>query len=157
MIINKILKNNEKLAKEEEDLRQNIGHLEKEAKKKFYRLNEKKALDPDTYSAIHWILYVGGFHNLYLKEYLTFFIEFSIGLIGYILLFSGVESALFVLIGLYLIELPALFFSQKIVQVKNHEISLSIYNKINDEIEKEKIEQINNENTVDESITIENE
>lgn len=150
MIINKILKDNDEFEKEDEDLRKNISELSKSGRKEFFKRSEKAVLDPDTYSTIHWLLYVGGFHNLYLKEYKTFGIEFSIGIIGFLLFLGGLESAIFILFALYLIELPALFFSQKIVKIKNYEISKKIYDEL-----KVKEKYNTEENT--ESIKIENE
>lgn len=142
MLLKKIMEHKDSIDKNENELRKKVSNLSKDKRKQFYNRIEKKLLDPDDYAVINYVLFLGGFHNLYIREYLTFLFEFVLFLIGYGLLFSGNEAGFLIIIPLYLMELPDLFFSQKIVQIKNYEMSKDIYEDI------VKNDKPNNEHTI---------
>lgn len=127
MIFKSISKDIKEIEDKEENLRKQISKLSSPYRKNYYRELEGKLKDPDTYAVINWVMYFGGFHNLYLGLYKTFFIEFSIAFICYSLLILGLEIAIIPLICMYIYELPALFFSQKIVRYKNYQISKELF------------------------------
>lgn len=127
----RFLKKIEEIEKEDDNFRKEINSLSHESRKEYFTKLNKEIVDPDTYATIIYLLYVGGLHHLYFKEYKLFFLEAPFILIGYGLFFTGNESlsvlGAFILFTIYLIECPNLFFSQKIARIKNLEIGVKIF------------------------------
>lgn len=117
---------NELLDYEEEEIRKAVGCLNnfenQYYQKKFYKLSR----DPDTYATLNWFC-IFGLHHLYLQKYFWGAFNLLLMCFGLYKIFS---YGIFVLLILFLIELPALFYSQKIVKRYNIVISRKILEEI---------------------------
>jgi hypothetical protein len=158
----RFLKKIEEIEKDEENFRKEINSLSNESRKEYFTKLNKEIVDPDTYATIIYILYVGGLHHLYFKEYKMFFLEAPFILIGYGLFFTGNESlstlGALILFTVYLIECPNLFFSQKIARIKNLEIGVKIFSEMkkNGITYKEKENKDDLEETEKDNVKLEN-
>lgn len=117
------------LEDKEEQLRQQVSKLSDEERKVFYKEQTLHLKDPDTYATLN-VLFLGGFHHLYLNKYLWFFGELLSLILGLFLIFSGEDFGFCILIAIAIIELPQLFFSQKIAREYNYQLSCHILEKI---------------------------
>jgi TM2 domain-containing membrane protein YozV len=113
----------EMLRQEEEALREQIYQLPAEQKKQFYVLEVAQVKDPDTYAALNWA-FVAGLHHFYLGRWLRGLFNIMLMISGVILYFAtqwpliGGGLVLFV----FIIELPQLFNSEKIVHIHNNQL-----------------------------------
>jgi TM2 domain-containing membrane protein YozV len=113
----------EMLRQEEEALREQIYQLPAEQKKQFYSLEVAQVKDPDTYAALNWA-FVAGLHHFYLGRWLRGLFNIMLMISGVILYFAtqwpliGGGLVLFV----FIIELPQLFNSEKIVHIHNNQL-----------------------------------
>ncbi|CAH9053946.1 hypothetical protein PSECIP111951_00926 [Pseudoalteromonas holothuriae] len=99
----------------EEALRDDVSSLSKDARKRYYQLEQKLVKDPDTYAVLNYF-FAAGLHHFYLGKMLRGFINLILMLIG-LATFAIGGWVLIVLV--FLIELPQLFRSQKIVRKHN--------------------------------------
>ena len=117
----------EALRLEENKLREQVAALSVEQKRKYYAQELKHIKDPDTYAALNWI-FVMGLHHFYLGKWLRGLINLILMLVGAVLYFSG----MFTLIGavlvtfIFIIELPQLFNSEKIIYQYNNQLMRNI-------------------------------
>lgn len=117
----------EALRLEENKLREQVAALSVEQKRKYYAQELKHIKDPDTYAALNWI-FVMGLHHFYLGKWLRGLINLTLMLVGVLLYFSG----MFTLIGavlvalVFIIELPQLFNSEKIIYQYNNQLMRNI-------------------------------
>lgn len=117
----------EALRLEENKLREQVAALSVEQKRKYYAQELKHIKDPDTYAALNWI-FVMGLHHFYLGKWLRGLINLILMLVGAVLYFSG----MFTLIGavlvafVFIIELPQLFNSEKIIYQYNNQLMRNI-------------------------------
>lgn len=118
------------LEDKEQKLKQAIHALSDDERKVFYKIQSGNIKDPDTYAALTWLC-VGGIHHLYLGRYRLFAVEISFVILAIMLFIFGFHAAGVSIIVLFaVIELPQLFMSQKIVRLRNYEISDGIYQQI---------------------------
>jgi TM2 domain-containing membrane protein YozV len=112
-----------------EVLRHKVEGLSSAQRAEYYAHYTKALKDPDTYAALNW-LFLAGLHHFYLAHYLQGLLNLSVMIIGIALCFIAplLGSALILLITL--IELPALFRSQLIVEAYNVQLGFDIYRKI---------------------------
>ncbi|NTS77635.1 TM2 domain-containing protein [Catenovulum sp. SM1970] len=114
------------LQAEEEQLRQEIAKLPDEQKQYYYQQEKLKVKDPDTYAVLNWFVVVG-LHHFYLGK-------FGRGAINIVLILLGLAflelGGWIVLILVFLLELPQLFFSQRIVYRYNNQVMASILDEI---------------------------
>jgi TM2 domain-containing membrane protein YozV len=122
----------EMLRQEEEALREQIYQLPAEQKKKqFYALEVAQVKDPDTYAALNWA-FVAGLHHFYLGRWLRGLFNIVLMISGVILYFAtqwpliGGGLVLFV----FIIELPQLFNSEKIVHIHNNLLIKSLLKQV---------------------------
>ena len=124
--------NKEALRLEEDKLRAQIALLSVEQKRKYYAQEVKLIKDPDTYAALNWIC-VMGLHHFYLGKWQRGFINLTLMLIGILLYVSG----LFPLVGMatvafvFVIELPQLFNSERIIYRYNNQLMRRILKQVN--------------------------
>ncbi len=121
----------EMLRQEEEALREQIYQLPVEQKKQFYALEVAQVKDPDTYAALNWA-FVAGLHHFYLGRWLRGLFNIILMISGVILYFAtqwpliGASLVLFI----FIIELPQLFNSEKIVHTYNNQLMKSLLKQV---------------------------
>ncbi len=119
----------EQLEEKEEVLRQQVKSLTDEQRKAYYTQLSKRLKDPDTYATLNWF-FLGGLHHCYLRKYTLFAIEITLLIIGIIGIASGHTIAWLIIAGLFIYELPHLFFSQKIARQYNYDVSCEILKEV---------------------------
>jgi hypothetical protein len=127
------LGNLSELEEKEELLRKQVAELSSEERKIFYQKQSEQLKDPDTYATLNY-LFLGGFHHLYLEKYLWFFGELLALILSLFLIFSGENFGFCILIAIAIIELPQLFFSQKIARAHNYKLSCALLEKIKNKL-----------------------
>lgn len=103
---------------EADDLRSRITALPDERRVEFYRREQALIKDPDTYAVLNYFLF--GLHHFYLGRWLwgTFnLLLFAVGVITF------AAGGFLLIILLLLLELPQLFFSQRIVFSHNNRVT----------------------------------
>lgn len=122
----------ENLRLEENELREQIASLSIEQKRQYYAQEVKHMKDPDTYAALNWIC-VMGLHHFYLGKWQRGLVNLTLMFIGILLYLSGT----FPLIGIavvafvFVIELPQLFNSERIIYRYNNQLMRSILKQLN--------------------------
>lgn len=115
-----LMKNLRDLKQEEESLRNKISQLTDEQRKGVYQYLDIHLKNPDTYAALNYF-FICGLHHYYLKKWLRGTINIMVMMIGILLLWTPLSLLGFILIiGIFLIEIPQLFQSQKIVYQYNN-------------------------------------
>jgi len=123
----------ESLRQEEEQLREQIAQLNPEQKKCYYALEVEQVKDPDTYAVLNWA-FLAGLHHFYLGKWQRGLLNLVLTLIGMILWLT-ISAAIFggILIALvFIMELPQLFNSQKIVHRYNNELMKRLLKQVSD-------------------------
>lgn len=116
----------DELKQEEDAIRKEITALPDAKRKEYYRLEDKRIKDPDTYAVLNYF-FLAGLHHFYLGNELKGILNAMAMLIG-ILLF-GMFGWVLILIVL-IIELPQLFRSQTIVQAHNNKVMRETLNEV---------------------------
>lgn len=117
---------NEHLDYEEEEIRKAVRSLNNSENQNYQKKIYKLSRDPDTYATLNWFC-ISGLHHLYLKKYFRGAFNLFLMCFG---LYKILSFGLFVLLILFLIELPALFYSQRIVKKYNIVTSRKILEEI---------------------------
>ena len=121
------MKNKETIQADEERIRKWVRELPDDKRWRFFQQTEQALKDPDTYAALNY-LFIAGLHHFYLGKWLRGFINLSIFITGAVLLFTHFAAAgLLLLIGITVIELKDLFYSQLVVQDYNNAVMEKIY------------------------------
>jgi TM2 domain-containing membrane protein YozV len=113
---------NDELNHRENALRDKIADLASDTRSEFYRRQRENLKDPDTYAVLNWF-FVCGLHYFYLGRWVRG--AFNLGLLLIGLAFIG-SFGIPIIVLVLIIELPQLFFSQRIVRQYNLEISEAI-------------------------------
>lgn len=123
----------EALRQEEEQLRDEIAKLNSEQKKRYYALEITQVKDPDTYAALNWA-FVAGLHHFYLGKWQRGLVNLMVMLIGGLLYFSHLLPLFggVMILLIFIIELPQLFNSQKIIHQYNNEIMKRLIKQVSD-------------------------
>lgn len=109
------------LKQEEELLRNEISQLTDDQRRGVYQYLDRHLKNPDTYAALNYF-FICGLHHFYLKKWARGAINLIIMLLGIVLLISPLSwLGLALLIGIFIIEIPQLFQSQKIVYQYNND------------------------------------
>jgi len=112
----------EAVDQEEELIRQDVRQLSDNERKVYFSFVKKRIKDPDTYAVLNWF-FVAGLHHFYLNNWMRGGINLTVFLIGAILIFAGIEwFGVFMILGIFSIELYALFRSQIIVKNHNNQV-----------------------------------
>lgn len=120
----------EVVQEEEERLRQLVRKLPDDKRLQFFRQAEKDLKDPDTYATLNF-LFIAGLHHFYLGKWFRGLVNFSIFLLGVILLFTpAVFLGVLLLLAVTIVELKALFNSQVVVQEYNNSVMEKIYREL---------------------------
>ncbi|MBS0586678.1 MAG: TM2 domain-containing protein [Proteobacteria bacterium] len=121
------MKSKETIQEDEERIRKWVRELPDDKRLQFFKQTEQALKDPDTYAALNY-LFIAGLHHFYLGKWLRGFINLSIFITGAVLLFTQFTAAgLLLLIGITVIELKDLFYSQLVVQDYNNGVMEKIY------------------------------
>lgn len=121
------MKSKETIQEDEERIRKWVRELPDDKRLQFFQQTEQALKDPDTYAALNY-LFIAGLHHFYLGRWLRGFINLSIFITGAVLLFTQFTAAgLLLLIGITVIELKDLFYSQLVVQDYNNDVMEKIY------------------------------
>jgi hypothetical protein len=121
------MKSKETIQEDEERIRKWVRELPDDKRLQFFQQTEQALKDPDTYAALNY-LFIAGLHHFYLGRWLRGFINLSIFITGAVLLFTQFTAAgLLLLIGITVIELKDLFYSQLVVQDYNNGVMEKIY------------------------------
>lgn len=109
------------LRQEEEHLRAQIAQLSREQKQYYYALEVAQVKDPDTYAALNWA-FIAGLHHFYLGKWQRGLANLIMMIIGGFLYFSHLLPivGITLVILIFIIELPQLFTSEKIIHQYNN-------------------------------------
>ena len=124
------MKSKETIQEDEERIRKWVRELPDDKRLQFFQQTEQALKDPDTYAVLNY-LFIAGLHHFYLGKWLRGFINLSIFITGVVLLFTNLTSiGLLLLIGITVIELKDLFYSQLVVQDYNNGVMEKIYHSL---------------------------
>lgn len=105
-----------------ERLRERVAELDAQRQRSYYEKYERLLKDPDTYAVLNWLA-CAGLHHFYLGKWVRGSMNLGVMLFGLsAFVFFGLAGLLLgaLLIGaVILVELPALFRSQVIVEEHN--------------------------------------
>lgn len=120
-----IFESTRQLENKENSLRYQVQALDETRRRYFFDEQSQRVKDPDTYAVLNWF-FLGGIHHFYLRQYGLFAGEVCCLLLAIITLALGIASGWFLVGVLLLVELPQLFYAQKIVRQYNYHISTKI-------------------------------
>jgi hypothetical protein len=114
-----------------EEVRASAQALNESDRKNFFKKLNEQIKDPDTYATLNFFV-IAGLHHFYLKKYIRGSINLSLSFLALVTFFTiedgrwqgGIGLLIFVFI--VLIEIPALFRSQIIVEDYNNNLSQKI-------------------------------
>ena len=119
----------QQLRDEEETLRTQIRELSDEQRKQYYRLENQRLKDPDTYAALNWFL-LAGLHHFYLNNTRRGVINLCVMLLGLAMLPFLPLLGIIILLAIVIIELPQLFKSQQIVHAYNNQLMRQLIDEV---------------------------
>ena len=108
----------QELSDREEHLREQIRQLSDEQRKHYYRLERQQLKDPDTYAGLNYF-FIAGLHHFYLGRTNRGLINIALMVVGLLLLPLFAPLGVILLITVFIVELPQLFKSQRIVYAHN--------------------------------------
>ncbi|WP_290573626.1 TM2 domain-containing protein [Idiomarina sp.] len=108
----------QELSDREEHLREQIRQLSDEQRKHYYRLERQQLKDPDTYAVLNYF-FIAGLHHFYLGRTNRGLINIALMVVGLLLLPLFAPLGVILLITVFIVELPQLFKSQRIVYAHN--------------------------------------
>ncbi|MDE0734687.1 MAG: hypothetical protein OSB47_02615 [Pirellulaceae bacterium] len=117
----------EEVESREEHLRLRIRELPDDLKQLYFRQSKSRIKDPDTYAVLNY-LSIAGLHHFYVGRWSRGFFNLSVFIGGLLLVGIGgvtvgvtcVGIGLIALAAVFLVELPALFNSQVVIQDHNN-------------------------------------
>lgn len=110
----------------EEALRLQVRQLSDEQRKGFYHRFNQQMKDPDTYAVLNY-LFVAGLHHFYLGRMSRGWGNMLAFGLGVVMMFSGLLwFGIAIIVGISVIELPALFQSEAIVMDHNNRLMESL-------------------------------
>ncbi|TDP39165.1 hypothetical protein DEU29_10360 [Idiomarina aquatica] len=108
----------QELSDREEHLREQIRQLSDEQRKHYYRLERQQLKDPDTYAVLNYF-FIAGLHHFYLGRTNRGLINIALMVVGLLLLPLFAPLGVILLVTVFIVELPQLFKSQRIVYAHN--------------------------------------
>lgn len=112
-----------------ESLRHKVEGLSSAQRAEYYAHYSRAIKDPDTYAVLNWV-FLAGLHHFYLEHYLRGFLNLSVMVVGIALCFAVPVLGGSLILFIILVELPALFRSQLIVEAHNIGLGFDIYREI---------------------------
>ena len=108
----------QELSDREEHLREQIRQFSDEQRKHYYRLERQQLKDPDTYAVLNYS-FIAGLHHFYLGRSNRGLINIALMVVGLLLLPLFAPLGVILLVTVFIVELPQLFKSQRIVYAHN--------------------------------------
>lgn len=108
----------QELSDREEHLREQIRQFSDEQRKHYYRLERQQLKDPDTYAVLNYF-FIAGLHHFYLGRTNRGLINIALMVVGLLLLPLFAPLGVILLVTVFIVELPQLFKSQRIVYAHN--------------------------------------
>lgn len=108
----------QELSDREERLREQIRKLSDEQRKYYYRLERERLKDPDTYAVLNYF-FIAGLHHFYLGRTNRGLINIALMVVGLLVLSLFAPLGVILLVTVFIVELPQLFKSQRIVYAHN--------------------------------------
>ena len=108
----------QELSDREEHLREQIRQLSDEQRKHYYRLERQQLKDPDTYAVLNYF-FIAGLHHFYLGRTNRGLINIALMVVWLLLLPLFAPLGVILLVTVFIVELPQLFKSQRIVYAHN--------------------------------------
>lgn len=115
-----------------QELRHKVEGLSTVQRIEYYAHYTSALKDPDTYAVLNW-LFLAGLHHFYLAHYLQGLLNLGMMTLGIALCFVSPILGGALILFITLVELPALFRSQLIVESHNIQLGLDIYRDIVEE------------------------
>lgn len=112
-----------------EKLREALRALDDPVRLSYYQKYEKVVKDPDSYAVLNWF-FLTGLHHFYLGKFSRGLINLGMMLGGILLMTQAPGWGFLLILTVIVIELPALFRSQIIVENNNIERGYSILNEL---------------------------
>lgn len=112
-----------------QDLRHKVEGLSSAQRVAYYAHYTKALKDPDTYAVLNW-MFLAGLHHFYLANYLRGLLNLSVMMLGVAICFISPIAGGALIVFITLLELPALFRSQLIVEAYNVQLGFDIYREI---------------------------
>lgn len=119
----------EVVKEQSEQLREKLRQLDDKTRFEYYQKYEKALKDPDTYAVLNWF-FLTGLHHFYLGKMTRGLVNLGLMLLGIFLLTEAPGWGLILILGVVVIELPALFRSQVIVENQNNLLGFTILDQI---------------------------
>ncbi len=110
--------------RQEEDIRDRMRELDDAARQRIYTLAAKQTKSAETYAMCNYI-FIAGLHHFYLGKVGRGLLNLGVFILGLITLPLYGIGLLFIL-GILIVEVPALFRSQTIVKDHNNKIFLDL-------------------------------
>jgi TM2 domain-containing membrane protein YozV len=114
-----------------EEVRASAQALNESDRKIFFKNLNEQIKDPDTYATLNFFV-IAGLHHFYLKKYIRGSINLSLFLLALVTFFTIEDDqwlggiGVLIVVFIVLIEIPALFRSQIIVENYNNNLSQKI-------------------------------
>jgi TM2 domain-containing membrane protein YozV len=114
-----------------EEVRAAAQALDESDRKIFFKKLNEQIKDPDTYATLNFFV-ITGLHHFYLKKYIRGSINLSLFLLALVTFFTIEDDqwlggiGVLIVVFIVLIEIPALFRSQIIVENYNNNLSQKI-------------------------------
>lgn len=110
--------------RQEEDIRDRMRDLDDEARQRVYALAAKQTKAAETYAMCNYI-FIAGLHHFYLGRTARGLVNLAVFILGLLTLALYATGVIFI-IGITIVELPALFRSQTIVKDHNNKVLLGL-------------------------------
>ena len=124
---------------EEDSIRDKADGLDGKSKKAYFSEVSKSLKDPDTYSALNYVACLG-LHHFYIGNYYRGFFNLILGIVAICMFIDPKEVSdqigLALVVIIALIELPQMFFKERIIKNHNNQIMLKILDKISEKVKK---------------------
>ena len=112
-----------------EALRHRVEGLSSAQRAEYYARYKIAVKDPDTYAVLNWV-FLAGLHHFYLAHYLRGLVNLAVMIAGVALCFVSPILGGALIVAITLVELPALFRSQLIVEAYNVQLGFDIYGEV---------------------------
>lgn len=110
------------IEREENRLRDLVGGLSADERKRYFEQLRGRTRDPDTYAVLNWFL-LAGLHHFYLGKTLRGAINLAVFLLGVLLFLVIPPLGIALILGIFVVELWALFRAQLIVRDYNNRVA----------------------------------
>ena len=110
--------------RQEEEIRDRMRDLDHETRQRVYALAAKQTKAAESYAMCNYI-FIAGLHHFYLGKTVRGLVNLAVFILG-LLTLPLYGAGLIFIIGITVVELPALFRSQTIVRDHNNKVLLGL-------------------------------